>query len=465
MRREWARGAGDEIHSRPRRSPLFDGQGSPREEKLSPARHRQPGAGRRRSIWPSRCGRSRALTVPRLADVALVDVLGHKGELGPRRVGVRRERSGAARVGRGRVHAHAATAAWLSSGRPILIAKPGAGAPIPGDGDRNQVGDARAADVGQGAARRSDAGLDAGGAAFSAPIWRVAQDLAARIGTAIERAQLYNQAKEAVAGAAGHPGVCLTRSEELAHEPVSERRDAAPERTPGRAPQRVEAARSHPPRASIQMRRMIEDLLDVGSIDSGRLAIDSREHEIGDLFEDAVELQRAAHPRQADRDQDRDAAAAVQGALRSRADDAGLLQPDRKRGEVRPRKRDDRSFRGRLGHERAGGGARHRPRHPARAAAAPVSTLLAGRRNRAQGARASASSSPRGSSKRRAASSGRRARSERARRSSLRLPLVTPSLRVRAGRRRRQTPRQTRPHADINTGRKTVSAQTIDRRL
>jgi signal transduction histidine kinase len=38
------------------------------------------------------------------------------------------------------------------------------------------------------------------------------------------------------------------------------------------------------------MRRMIEDLLDVGSIESGRLAIDPREHEIGDLFQDAVEL-------------------------------------------------------------------------------------------------------------------------------------------------------------------------------
>ena len=37
---------------------------------------------------------------------------------------------------------------------------------------------------------------------------------------------------------------------------------------------------------------MIEDLLDVGSIESGRLAIDSREHEMSDLFKDAVELAR-----------------------------------------------------------------------------------------------------------------------------------------------------------------------------
>jgi signal transduction histidine kinase len=43
-------------------------------------------------------------------------------------------------------------------------------------------------------------------------------------------------------------------------------------------------------RGVTQMQRMIEDLLDVGSIESGRLAIDSREHEIGELFQDAVEL-------------------------------------------------------------------------------------------------------------------------------------------------------------------------------
>ena len=211
----------------------------------------------------------------------------------------------------------------------------------------------------------------------------------------------------------------------------------------------------------LQMRRMIEDLLDVGSIDSGRLAIDPREHEMGELFQDAVEL---SAPLIADKRIEikiEMPAAAVQGPLRSRADDAGLFQPDWQRREVRPRAGDHRSLRGRLRHERAGLRAGHRARaFRPRACRTCFSATGRPTRPRARDA-ASASSSPRGSSRPRAGVIWAESQVGAGRRSSLRCRWRRPSRR-RGRRRGRASAPPNGPRRDSIRDRETVSAPTID---
>jgi len=272
--------------ARERRSDLFDGQGSPREEKLRLlATASQVLALSFDLTEPLR--EVARLAVVRLADVALIDVLGDKGDLN-------RVASAFAATGPERVAAGPSDLALrrqvVSSGRPILIGKDGAGAAIPVDGvtgtkslmllplmsTKGPVG------VLTLAATRSTR-------RFAGSDLAVAQDLAARIGTAVERAQLYNEAKEAVQA---RQDILAFVSHDLKNSlmslflnvemlmrsaPLDERR---------RGWKQLDRIR----RGVNQMRRMIDDLLDVGSIESGRLAIDSREHEMGELFEDAVEL-------------------------------------------------------------------------------------------------------------------------------------------------------------------------------
>jgi signal transduction histidine kinase len=272
--------------ARERRSDLFDGQGSPREEKLRLlATASQVLALSFDLTEPLR--EVARLAVVRLADVALIDVLGDKGDLN-------RVASAFAATGLERAAAGPSDLALrrqvVSSGRPILIGKDGAGAAIPVDGvmgtkslmllplmsTKGPVGVLTLAAT---RATRRFAGSDLA----------VAQDLAARIGTAVERAQLYNEAKEAVQA---RQDILAFVSHDLKNSlmslflnvemlmrsaPLDERR---------RGWKQLDRIR----RGVNQMRRMIDDLLDVGSIESGRLAIDSREHEMGELFEDAVEL-------------------------------------------------------------------------------------------------------------------------------------------------------------------------------
>lgn len=272
--------------ARERRSDLFDGQGSPREEKLRLlATASQVLALSLNLTEPLR--EVARLAVVRLADVALIDVLGDKGDLN-------RVASAFAATGPERAAAGPSDLALrrqvVSSGRPILIGKDGAGAAIPVDGvmgtkslmllplmsTKGPVGVLTLAAT---RATRRFAGSDLA----------VAQDLAARIGTAVERAQLYNEAKEAIQA---RQDILAFVSHDLKNSlmslflnvemlmrsaPLDERR---------RGWKQLDRIR----RGVNQMRRMIDDLLDVGSIESGRLAIDSREHEMGELFEDAVEL-------------------------------------------------------------------------------------------------------------------------------------------------------------------------------
>ena len=242
-----ARGNEIEIRTRASLGPLRRSGISARGE-AAPARHRQPGVGAvvrfdrtaagGGSTRGGAPGGRRPHRRPR-----------RKGGSEPRRVGVRRERSGAGGVGRAE-SPHAATAGGeLGSSDPDRQGGRRHADPR-GRRDGNEVVDAPAVNVGQGAGRRVDAGVHPGDAAVfgirsgGRSRSRGADRYCGRAGAALQRGQ------GGGAGAAGHPGLCLTRSEKFVDEPLPERRDASAERAPRRAPQRVEAARSHPPRGS-----------------------------------------------------------------------------------------------------------------------------------------------------------------------------------------------------------------------
>jgi signal transduction histidine kinase len=267
---------------------LFDRQGSTREENLRLlAAASQVLAASFDLGEPLR--QVTRMMVPPLGDIALLDLLGPKGELARAATAIadpaRQGELPAAGLAGGTLQQRV-----LSSGRPLVIAKPGSAATLLGTGalaprsallvpltsSKGPLGVLTL--VATGAARRSPAQDLA-----------LAQDLAGRIGTAIERAQLYNQAKEAIAA---REDILAFVSHDLKNSLMSlflnvemlHRNAPADDRRHGW--KQLERIR----RGILQMRRMIEDLLDVGSIDSGRLAIDPREHEIGDLFQDAMEL-------------------------------------------------------------------------------------------------------------------------------------------------------------------------------
>ncbi len=229
------------------------------------------------------------MMVPQLGDVALVDVLGPKGELGRAATAVA-DPAKQAELPPAGLAGGSLQQRVLSSGRPIVIAKPGAAASLLGVGGLA----ARSALLLPLTSTKGPLGVltlvsTRVGRRSSSPDLALAQDLAGRIGTAIERAQLYNQAKEAIAARQDilafvshdlkNSLMSLFLNVEMLHRnaPQDERRHGW---------KQLDRIR----RGIFQMRRMIEDLLDVGSIDSGRLAIDPREHEMGELFQDAVEL-------------------------------------------------------------------------------------------------------------------------------------------------------------------------------
>jgi signal transduction histidine kinase len=266
---------------------LFGGHGSPREEHLRLlAAASQVLAASFDLGEPLR--QVARMMVPLLGDIALLDLLGAKGELARAATAIA-DPAQAGELSPAGLAGGTLQQRVLSSGRPIVIAKPATAAALLGGGlsarsallvpltsTKGPLGVLTL--VNTGAARRSP-GQDLA----------LAQDLAGRIGTAIERAQLYNQAKEAIAAREDilafvshdlkNSLMSLFLNVEMLHRnaPPDERRNGS---------KQLDRIR----RGILQMRRMIEDLLDVGSIDSGRLAIDPREHEMDALFQEAVEL-------------------------------------------------------------------------------------------------------------------------------------------------------------------------------
>jgi signal transduction histidine kinase len=289
--------------ARERRSDLFDAPGSAREEKLRLlATASQVLATSFDLSEPLR--HVAQLAVARLADVALIDLLGEKGDL--TRVAMASGDDGpeappSAATGPDDL---ALLRRVLSSGRPILLGKYGASAHV--SGQSGNVGSAGVGTFGNfGLSARSlmllplmsqkgpvgvlTLASTKSARRFAGSDLAVAEDLAARIGTALERAQLYNEAREAVQA---RQDILAFVSHDLKNSLMSLFLNvemltrSAPRDERRRGWKQLERIR----RGVTQMQRMIEDLLDVGSIESGRLAIDTREHEIGQLFADAVEL-------------------------------------------------------------------------------------------------------------------------------------------------------------------------------
>ncbi len=278
---------------RERRSDLFDAPGSAREEKLRLlATASQVLASSFELAEPLR--HVAQLAVARLADVVLIDLLGEKGDL---------SRVAMASAEVGPPEAPSATAIApddlallrrvLSSGRPILVGKNAAGGSVQGSVGNVALG-AKSLMLLPLMSQKGPVGVltlvsTKSARRFAGSDLAVAEELALRIGTAIERAQVYNEAREAVQA---RQDILAFVSHDLKNSLMSLFLNvemltrSAPRDERRRGWKQLERIR----RGVTQMQRMIEDLLDVGSIESGRLAIDSREHEIGELFEDAVEL-------------------------------------------------------------------------------------------------------------------------------------------------------------------------------
>jgi len=281
---------------RERHSDLFDAPGSAREEKLRLlATASQVLAASFELTEPLR--QVAQLAVARLADVVLIDLLGEKGDLSrvamaSAEEGPEQEQDPPPSV----VIAPEDLALLrrvLSSGRPILVGKNAAGGSVHGSVGNVALG-AKSLMLLPLMSTKGPVGVltlisTKSARRFAGSELAVAEDLAARIGTAIERAQLYNEAREAVQA---RQDILAFVSHDLKNSLMSLFLNvemltrSAPRDERRRGWKQLERIR----RGVTQMQRMIEDLLDVGSIESGRLAIDSREHEIGELFEDAVEM-------------------------------------------------------------------------------------------------------------------------------------------------------------------------------
>ena len=278
---------------RERRSDLFDAPGSAREEKLRLlATASQVLASSFELAEPLR--HVAQLAVARLADVVLIDLLGEKGDLC---------RVAMASAEAGLPETPSATAIApddlvllrrvLSSGRPILVGKNAAGGSVQGSVGNVALG-AKSLMLLPLMSQKGPVGVltlvsTKSARRFAGSDLAVAEELALRIGTAIERAQVYNEAREAVQA---RQDILAFVSHDLKNSLMSLFLNvemltrSAPRDERRRGWKQLERIR----RGVTQMQRMIEDLLDVGSIESGRLAVETREHEIGDLFQDAVEL-------------------------------------------------------------------------------------------------------------------------------------------------------------------------------
>ena len=131
---------------------------------------------------------------------------------------------------------------------------------------------------------------DSSGRRFTIPDLSLAADLARRAAIVVEHARLFNQAQEAtqarddvlavVAHDLRNPLNTVTMAVSLMLESTPE--DRVQER------RQVEIVR----RAADRMNRMIQDLLEVKRMDSGRLSIDAKPEKPGDLINDTLDMLR-----------------------------------------------------------------------------------------------------------------------------------------------------------------------------
>jgi signal transduction histidine kinase len=186
---------------RERHSDLFDAPGSAREEKLRLlATASQVLAGSFELAEPLR--HVAQLAVARLADLVLIDLLGEKGDLS--RVAVASAEAGQEPPPSAPIAPEdlALLRRVLSSGRPILVGRYPTGGAVLGSVGTVALG-AKSLMLLPLMSSKGPVGVltlvsTKSARRFAGSDLTVAEDLAARIGTAIERAQLYNEAREAV---------------------------------------------------------------------------------------------------------------------------------------------------------------------------------------------------------------------------------------------------------------------------
>ena len=219
------------------------------------------------------------LVVPMIADVCAIDIVDPDGAL--RRVGVAYARPND-RVLLASFDGGAGRVAWVSrSSEPTMIdLAAGATALLVPILARDRV---------QGAITLMATGSERGLGALEVVM---GQDLAARATMAIERAQLYEEAQRAIRGRqdllsfVSHDlrnplmAVSLTTDLLLRSKPS----DGQSERR--RSWSQIERIRC----GIAQMRRMVEDLSDLASIEAGRLATSMAEHELGAVLRESVDL-------------------------------------------------------------------------------------------------------------------------------------------------------------------------------
>jgi PAS domain S-box-containing protein len=245
------------------------------------------------------------LAVPALADVCIADVLERDGKLTRIEIAVHdatRERM--ARAGRRVAPRHDRTSALgavLETGRPLLIPeyRPFSGAASNIGVDHESFVRAcmpRSVMYVPMLARGEPLGVftlatSESGRQFGETDLTTAEDLANRAAMAIENARLYDDAQRAVRAReqtmsfVSHDlknplmGMLIGIETLLASAPAAERR---------RGWKQLERMR----RGLQQMRHMVEDLLDMASIDAGRLAVQPADTDVGDVLEDVIELLR-----------------------------------------------------------------------------------------------------------------------------------------------------------------------------
>jgi len=242
------------------------------------------------------------LAVPLFADVAIVDLVDDSGELHRLESAFADELLGdklrATRAGLARVHDGTALGRALREREPMLFVDCTPGSPAASGAPEHD-----ALLMAAGACSimyvpilvRGDVcglftfGASTSGRQFTSADLATAVDLASRTGMAMENARLYEKAQRAIAARqdvlsfVSHDlrnplmGITLTVESMLRGAPGDERRRS------GVQLQRVR-------RAAQQMRRMIEDLLDMSAIEGGRLNVDVASHEVVPLLDELAEL-------------------------------------------------------------------------------------------------------------------------------------------------------------------------------
>jgi PAS domain S-box-containing protein len=249
---------------------------------------------------PSTLSQVVGLCVPLLADLAFVDVLDRDGRLRRIEVAVAEPRQRAmARTATGMVYRPKESTPIgevLATGKPILFEQCTPGALGGGAAHETLIkaAGARSLMFVPIMAREVPLGvftfaMTTSDRWFTADDLVTAEDLATRAALALESARHYEDAERAsrsrrdllafVSHDLKNPltGIMLTAELMLAAVPQEERRKGWRQLTRIR-------------RSAHQMRRMIEDLLDVASIEGGRLSVQVADHDLTALCEDALEL-------------------------------------------------------------------------------------------------------------------------------------------------------------------------------